>query len=161
MMDYALDSNTLSQIYRFYYKDTFPGFWDRFHELVSSGRAGSVSEVEAEMLRFWGLDTAVRELKGLLTGFFATPSHEEQEFVARIFGVPHFRNLLNVKAIEKGTPVADPFLIAKAGVSEGKMSVVTEEAFSPNAAKIPNVCEHFEIECISLQQLMEREGWRF
>ncbi len=41
------------------------------------------------------------------------------------------------------------------------MIVVTEETFRPNAAKIPNVCQHFGIECINLRQLMEREGWRF
>ena len=161
MMDYALDSNTLSQIYRFYYKDRFPSFWDRFHGLVSSGRAGSVSEVEAEMTRLLGLDAAVRELKRLAPEFFATPSHEEQQFVARIFGVPHFRSLIGAKAITKGTPVADPFLIAKAGASGGDMIVVTEETFRPNAARIPNVCQHFGIECINLRQLMEREGWRF
>ena len=69
MMDYALDSNTLSQIYRFYYKDRFPSFWDRFHGLISSGRAWSVSEVEAEMTRLLGLDAAVRELKRLAPEF--------------------------------------------------------------------------------------------
>ena len=161
MMDYALDSNTLSQVYRFYYKDRFPSFWDKFYELVSSGRAGSISEIEAEMNRLLGLDAAVRELKRLAPEFFATPSHEEQQFVARILGVPHFRSIIGAKAITKGTPVADPFLIAKAGASARDMIVVTEETFRPNAAKIPNVCQHFGIECINLRQLMEREGWRF
>ena len=41
------------------------------------------------------------------------------------------------------------------------MCVVTEEIYRPNAAKIPNVCEYFNIECINLQQLMIREGWQF
>ena len=161
MMDYALDSNTLSQVYRFYYKDRFPSFWDRFNELVSSGRASSVSEVEAEMIRFWGLNEAVRELKRLYPRFFAIPSHEERQFVAWILTMPRFSSLIGAKAITKGTPVADPFLIAKAGASARDMIVVTEETFRPNAAKIPNVCEHFGIECINLRQLMEREGWRF
>ena len=160
MTDYSLDTNTISQIYRFYYKDRFPSFWIRFNALVSEGRASSVSEVEAELTRRSGLIPAVQELKRLQQGFFAQPSAEEQAFVGEVFSVPLFRNLISAKAIAKGTPVADPFIIAKAGASLG-MSVVTEEVRRPNAATIPNVCDHFGIECINLQQLMKREGWRF
>ena len=49
MTEYSLDTSTLSQIYRSLYKDRFPSFWVRFNELISSGRASSVSEVEAEL----------------------------------------------------------------------------------------------------------------
>ena len=160
MTDYALDSNTLSTIYRFYYKDAFPSFWSKFDDLARSGRASSVSEVEAELISIAGLVPAVQELKRLHPGFFSVPSHGEQLFVGQIFSVPHFRALMSAKAISIGTPVADPLLIAKAGVSMG-MSVVTEETHRPNAVRIPNVCDHFGIECINLQQLMKREGWRF
>ena len=160
MTDYSIDTNTISQIYRFYYKDRFPSFWSRFNDLVRTGRAGSVSEVEAELLRRAGLDSAVRELKQLNHAFFTIPTNEEQAFVSQIFGIPQFRGLISAKAITKGDPVADPFLIAKAGASMG-MRVVTEETRRPNAVRIPNVCDHFNIECINLQQLMEREGWQF
>jgi hypothetical protein len=160
MTDYSLDTSTLSQIYRSYYKNRFPSFWVRFNELVSSRRAVSVSEVEAELTRAVGIPSVVQELKQLNQGFFSLPSPEEQEFMARIFSVPHFQNLLSAKAITKGTPVADPFVIAKAGASIG-MCVVTEEVRRPNATRIPNVCDYFDIECINLEQVMEREGWRF
>ena len=160
MTDYSLDSNTLSQIYRFYYQDRFPSFWSRFHALISAGRASSVSEVEAELTRRLGLVAAVQELKQLNQDFFSLPSTQEQGFITRIFGVPHFHNLLSAKAIAKGDPVADPFLIAKAGASMG-VCVVTEETRRPNAVRIPNVCDCFGIECINLQQMMEREGWQF
>ncbi len=159
MTDYCLDTNTLSQIYRFYYRDRFPSFWVRFHSVVGSGRASSVSEVEAELRGPVGLSSAVQELRQLNQGFFSVPSAVEQDFVGEIFGIPHFLGLLNAKAIAKGTPVADPFLIAKAATMG--MCVVTEEVLRPNAARIPNVCGHFGIQCINLEQLMEREGWRF
>lgn len=160
MMDYTLDSNTLSTIHRFYYKDAFPSFWSKFDDLVKSGRASSVSEVEAELTRHTGLVSAVQELKLLNPGFFSVPSPGEQEFIVQIFSVPHFRALISAKAIAKGTSVADPFLIAKVGAAISGC-VVTEETRRPNAVSIPNVCDHFGIECINLQQLMEREGWRF
>ena len=159
MIDFSFDTSTLSLIYRFYFKDRFPSFWIRFNELVSSGRAGSVSEVEEELSRGLGLISAVQDLKQLNNNFFAQPSSAEQSFVAGIFAVPHFRNLLSARAIATGTPVADPFVIAKAAIMG--MCVVTEEKDSPNAAKIPNVCNYFNIECINLQQLMVREGWQF
>ena len=159
MTDYSLDTNTISQIYRFYYKDRFPSFWVRFNILVSSGRACSVSEVEAELRGAIGMMAAAEELKQLNQGFFSLPTASEQAFIGEIFGVPHFLNLIGAKAIAKGTPVADPFVIARAA-SFG-LCVVTEEIRRPNAARVPNVCDYFDIECINLQQLMIREGWQF
>ena len=160
MMDYALDTNTLSQIYRFYYQDRFPSFRDQFNALVRAGRAVSVSEVEAEFSRRSGLNAAVTDLKRLNPNFFTLPSPEEQQFISRIFAVRQFSGLISAKAMTKGTPVADPFIIAKVGAGSA-LFVVTEEMFRPNAIRIPNVCAHFGIDCINLQQLMEREGWRF
>nr|WP_292587324.1 DUF4411 family protein [Mesorhizobium sp.] len=58
-----------------------------------------------------------------------------------------------------GAGATDPFVIAKAA-SEGR-GVVTMEEFKPNGAKIPNICRHFEVECMSLEEFMEREGWEF
>ena len=160
MMDYAFDTNTISQICRFYYKDRFPSFWERFDDLVLTGRAGSVSEVEAELTRRSGLESAVQEMKRLNPNMFGLPTPEEQQFIGQKFAIRQFNGLIGAKARAKGTPVADPFLIAKAGAGFAS-TVVTEEVLRPNAVRIPNVCAHFGIDCINLQQLMEREGWRF
>lgn len=159
-MDYALDTNSISQIYRFYYQDIFRGFWESFHDLVRSGRASSVEEVRAELMRRRELGAAVRNLVQVNPGFFPEPTVLEQQFMARIFAVPHFRELVNQQARLQGTPVADPYLIAKAGVRP-ELCVVTEESYRPNAAKIPNVCRHFGIPCINLRQMMTELGWRF
>ena len=160
MPQYVLDANTISQIYRAFYKDRFPSFWRRFDGLVLSGRAASVSAVEAELHRRSGLAFAIQELKQLNRDFFSTPTSDEQNFVARIFQVPHFQGLISIQAVQRGWEVADPYIIAKAGVlADG--CVVTEEERRPNAAKIPNVCDYFGIDCINLEELMEREGWQF
>ena len=39
--------------------------------------------------------------------------------------------------------------------------VVTEERIKPNAVKIPNVCDHFDIDCINFETLMVLENWQF
>jgi len=68
--------------------------------------------------------------------------------------------LIRKKEQLQGKPVADPFVIAKAqALAEG--CVVTQEIKKPNAAKIPNVCEHFGIPCLNLEAFMENEKWRF
>ena len=90
---------------------------------------------------------------------FPDPGAEEVKFVSRIFAVQHFQQNLQGK---KGRPrkrVADPFVIAQAKRTGG--TVVTEEAKPPHGARIPNICEHFDIACLNLQQLMDREDWIF
>ncbi len=91
--------------------------------------------------------------------FFKVPSDKESLFVAQIFQISHFKALIDQKHIAKGTPVADPFVIAAAHSRGG--CVVTQESKKPNGAKIPNVCEYFKIECTDLEGFMEMEGWTF
>jgi hypothetical protein len=90
---------------------------------------------------------------------FLSPSTAEMQFVQQIFSIPHFQALVGNQAMLQGNPVADPFVIASAKIKNG--CVVTEEKFKPNAAKIPNVCEHFEIPCINLEEFMNQEDWSF
>jgi len=35
------------------------------------------------------------------------------------------------------------------------------ERLKRNAAKIPNICQHYSIPCVDLEQFMEVEGWVF
>lgn len=47
---------------------------------------------------------------------------------------------------------------------EQRSLISTREVFNelqPNAAKIPNVCAHFKIPCIDLEEFMHRQGWTF
>lgn len=76
-----------------------------------------------------------------------------------IFAVPHFQHLVRTQERLQGKPVADPFVIAKAKLLKG--CVVTEENRRPNAAKIPNVCDYFNIDCVNLEGFMEKENWIF
>jgi hypothetical protein len=67
--------------------------------------------------------------------------------------------LIGAKQVLRGTPVADPFVIARAAVLGG--TVVSEESFKPNAQKIPNVCQHFGIPCIKLGDFLRTQRWTF
>jgi hypothetical protein len=59
----------------------------------------------------------------------------------------------------KGGRNADAFIIARAVVED--RTVVTMEIFKANAAKIPNICGHFGVRCMTLEQFMEVENWQF
>ena len=87
------------------------------------------------------------------------PSADEASFVAEVFAVPRFLELIKQKNISRGQPVADPFLVAAAHAIGG--CVVTEEREKVNAAKIPNVCKHFDVDCTNIESFMEREGMRY
>jgi hypothetical protein len=83
----------------------------------------------------------------------------EGAFVARIYRVSHFQQNIELQKLLKGGKNADPFVIARAAVEN--RTVVTMEVFKPNGVKIPNICRHFGVKCLLLEDFMEEEGWTF
>jgi len=156
-MIYVFDSSPLIDLFRYYYPDRFPSLWENFDALVLERRIISVREVRNELDGYGDrLSDWVKDHREL----FSTPTTDELSFVAEIFKVAHFQMLVRKKERLQGKPVADPFVIAKAqALAEG--CVVTQEIKKPNAARIPNVCEHFGIPCLNLEAFMENEKWRF
>ncbi len=90
---------------------------------------------------------------------FCAPNEQEARFVSTIYQVRHFQHGVEKKKILNGGYIADPFIVAKAKVL-GR-TVVTNEKIKENAAKIPNICKHFEIECLDFEGFMELEGLVF
>jgi hypothetical protein len=93
------------------------------------------------------------------TAVYCADSWAEGAFVTRIYSIPQFQQNIEQQKILKGGRVADSFVIAKAAVEHG--AVVTMEVLKPNAAKIPNICAHFNVRCLSLEEFMEEERWQF
>ena len=156
-MSFVFDNGPLSHLFRHYYRSVFVTLWDNFDALVDGGAITSAREVLREIedssiepLRIWAADNV---------GVFQAPTAKEAACVAQIDQVPHFQQNIEMQKILKGGLVADPFVIAKAKI-EGK-TVVTTEKFKPNAAKIPNICRHFGVPCMSLEEFMEGQGWKF
>jgi Domain of unknown function (DUF4411) len=154
---YAFDNSPLSTLFRNYYPARFPTLWQRFNALIDNGDIVSTREARHEIedgavesLRLWAVDHE---------DIFSTPTAEEGAFVAGIFAVPHFQQNIERQKLLRGGRNADPFIIARASIAG--CPVVTMEIFRENAAKIPNICRHFGVECLTLEQFMEREGWSF
>jgi len=155
-MIYVFDTSTLIDLFRNFYPKQFPSLWEKFDQAVKAESIISIREVfneieeRSDRLSEWARNNR---------GFFQLPTSEELGFVAEIFTVSHFQSLVRKQERLQGKPVADPFVIAKAKALGG--CVVAEEDKKPNASRIPNVCEHFGIDCLNLEGFMEKENWTF
>jgi hypothetical protein len=154
---YVFDTSPLSTLFKNYYRRRFPTLWRNFDQLVADGGLVSTREALREIedgpvpdLRDWAQNNHA---------LFSTPNAAEGAFVACIYGVQHFRQNIEQQKLLKGGRNADPFVIARAAV-EGR-TVVTMELFKDHAAKIPNICRHFGVPCLTLEEFMEAERWQF
>ena len=153
-MPYVFDTNSL-RVLQNYYPDTFASFWQELEALAQQGEIWSVREVRRELEKQVRKDWFAEWVKSH-PGFFRMPGPQETAFVAQIFEVPHFQELVGRRQQLQGMPVADPWVIAAAHAAGA--SVVTEEALKPNAARIPNVCQHFGLTCMDVERFIELQG---
>lgn len=156
-MSYVFDNGPLSALFRNYYRNRFPSLWQRFDQLVDDGRLVSTREVLREIE-----DSSIESLVEWASqhrDLFATPTTEQGAFVVKIYAVARFQQNIEQKKLLRGGKVADPFVIARAACEN--LTVVTTELMKPNAVKIPNICAHFGVKCLSLPEFMEAEGWTF
>jgi len=157
-MIYIFDNNTLTGIFRHYFRDSFPSFWELFDKMVIKGDILSVREVHNE-IKIMSRKDELESWAKAHPEFFHDPNAEELQFITQIYRVPHFLNSISQQKLLKGGPFADPFIIAKAHKEHG--TVVTLEKVTPNAAKIPNICAYFNIPCINLQVFIRQNNWSF
>jgi Domain of unknown function (DUF4411) len=155
-MVYVLDTSVISALHRNYYRETFGSLWKRFDQMVEDGRFTSTREAYRELEELGGDALSWAKDNEAL---FATPDGKEGAMVAAIYAVPHFQANMERQKLLQGGKNADPFLIARASVVKG--TVVTMELHKPNAAKIPNICEHFKVTCLHLREFMAAENWTF
>lgn len=158
-MKYVFDNNTLSSIFKYYYYDNFPSFWDKFNPLVSAKEIISVKEVQRELKRIPPLWKKIKTWSDKYPSFFSKPTNDELSFITQIYSVPHFQQNISERSRLMGQPVADPFVIAKAKVNDA--IVITQETFKSKATRIPNICKHFNIQCDDLNGFLNRENWKF
>ena len=156
-MIYVFDTSPLSQLFRAYYRSRFPTLWEQFDKLVQQGRVTSTREVGREIDN--GPIKELTEWKRHHPQLFPSPTAAEGNFVRRIFEVTHFQANVGKEKMLRGGTNADPFVVARAGVLQG--TAVTMEKTAPGAAKIGNMCARFSVPCMSLEDFMIAERWRF
>lgn len=154
---YVFDNSPLSSLFRNYYPNLFPTLWTNFHLLVSDGSITSTREAlrEIQISKDESLVAWADQNKAI----FTVPTANEALQVMEIFKVAHFQQNIENKKLLNGGLNADPFIVAKAACE--RKTVVTMELFKPNGTKIPNICQHFDVKCLTLQEFMLEQRWRF
>jgi hypothetical protein len=156
-MIYIFDTSFLSRLKHFY-PGVFQSVWMKLDKLIAKKELISTREVWNEISR-GNPDPRINAWLKQRSYIFLIPTSTELLFIPKIFQVNHFKALIGEREKLKGTPVADPFVIACAKIRCG--TVVTEEKLKPNAAKIPNVCKHFNISYMDLEKFMQQQEWIF
>ena len=156
-MTYVFDTNSFSRLFGCYPQNIFLDLWTKYNWLVSQGRITSTLEVLKELGNS-RKSAAAHTWGNANKALFPAPSAVESQFVATILAVPHFQQIIPKKQQIVGVN-ADVLIIARANALRG--TVVTEESMPPNGARIPNICSHFSIPCINLDEFMQQENWSF
>ena len=152
-MKYVVDTNVLRTFFDFYFREVSPELYNSFDKMIEDGNLISVREVYNEMNRQHKKDSVTWSELNKIKHIFLEPTNEEEiNIIQDIYSNINFRNNIKEINILKGWPVADAFLVAKAKTE--KAVLVTNEKFSPNAAKIPNICNKYDVKCIGLQQFL-------
>lgn len=157
-MIYVFDTSAFSRLFRNYYPDIFSSLWRLFDQLVINDQITSTREVKHELQD--GAVTEAREWANKNSALFPPPTDDEAQFVRKI--LEDFQYNIGNRKLHKGGKSADPFVIARAKILGA--TVVTLESKSEQntkSGKIPNICKHFGVACVSLEEFMKRENWSF
>jgi len=150
---YVIDTSAFIDLWRRRYpRDVFPTIWQRIDELINSGELIAPDEVLGE-LKIQRDDLADWAKKQSL---FKSLDAEQISYVQKIIG--QFPNSFDP---QKTTPDADPFVVALA-LSKG-WKVITSESpggTSPRK-KIPDLCVHYKIPCLSVLEFFREKQWTF
>lgn len=158
---YIFDASPWIHIFKSYYPKRFPSLWNILATSISHTKVLSTDEVLTELQTGKNSPHVLNWLDDN-KNIFLPPTAEETKFIQHDLYTAkkgHFKILVPKDIILKGGNCADPFVIAKAKIDN--KCVVTQERYKPNAAKIPNACEHFGIDYCDLETFMERENWEF
>lgn len=149
---YCIDTSALIDL-KPYFHDVFPSLWKSLEDFISKDRLIAPREVLKELQR--GDDELLRWARAHKR-MFKDLDYEQIEQLRIVL-----RDCREILELSKTTADADPIVIALA-ISKGA-KVITSEKFAdpPRRPRIPNVCQHFNVKCISLYDFFKEQGWKF
>jgi len=151
---YSIDTSSIFKWYIEVYPPTIlEGLRERVEELIAAGRLRSPKAVFDEIKPG---DDCHTWAKGQ-TDLFVEESVPVQQIVRQLMATHH-----DPAKPHKGINGADPFVIALAKDGGAQWKVVADEhPGSQENRKIPFVCNHEGVLCISFRDMMLTEGWKF
>ncbi len=160
MPSYWLDANVFiepkNQLYAF---DIVPGYWEWIIDKATEGIIRSPMAVYDEILKWHDAEEElivwVKKHKDTLF----VDADDPVQMQCGIVGEHVVQSADDANAAEflRG---ADPWLVSHA-ICDSGVVVTIEKRKNTKAVKIPNVCEHFQVECITLRELLRKLGASF
>ncbi len=147
---YVIDTSALIDLWRGCPRDVYPDLRPQIESLIASGDLIAPQEVLAELevqrdeLYEWAKQQSL-----------FVDLDDDQIRLARSI-LKRFPKLVDEK---KTTPDADPFVVALA-LSRG-WKVVSSEKGHGSGATIPDVCTHYEVQCLRLLDFFRDRKWTF
>ena len=162
-MIYLLDSNTLIEAKNRYYRMTIcPGYWAWIHRCHAQGVLASIESVADELKR--GNDELAHWAKQSAPLFLLVSDTPTQAAFAQVAAHAASQTQgMKAGALEEFLGGADPWLIAKA-MTLPESVVVTQERLNLQSRRkftIPNVCQHFGVQCLDTFALLDRTQAQF
>jgi hypothetical protein len=157
---YCIDASSLIKLKQDFPRQVFSTLWEKVEELVASGRLIAPDEVFREIEKDDMLGPWAKQNKNMFRKLDQDQLDAAKDVTSR------FRNI--AKPGRFG-PAADPFVVALAHLesrrlrsslleSQSECVVVSEER---GPGKIPGACAHYDLTCVALVDLFQREGWKF
>ena len=158
MPDYWVDSNVFIEAKNGPYGfDIVPGFWDFLDEMSDVGTVASSSVVYGELVLDSEDELADWAKRRRGPPLFMDPDEDVQRAYRTI--ADHVLESYEGNQADIFLRKADPWLIAHAIASEGKVAT-QETRVDPRSKKIkiPNICDAFGIETVNMYQMMRELG---
>lgn len=164
MSGYLLDSNIFIQPHRLYYPfDLAPSFWRRLAEVLKMNDVLIIDKVSDEILFSEDeLSDWFKKWRRFTNIFFVENDGEICKNYALIINYIRNCGFYKITALKSWSEaIADPWLIAVA-MSNGYKIVTDEQSAGKNFSKkhphgkvkIPDIAEHFKVQCITLFDFM-------
>ncbi len=154
---YSIDTSALIAAFHERYPiENFPSLWREIEALIRNGRLKMSQIVFEEAMR----DTEIKQWcdeNQLKSDFQVAIDELVQEKVSDVLS--EFPRLVDNRTGKSG---ADPWVVALALTDENYI-VLTEEnpTDSKNRPKIPDACAYFNLQCLKIVDLIEKENWIF
>lgn len=158
---YLLDANTYIEAKNRYYQMSFcPAYWDWLDQQYQSGSLASVSSVYDELANKGDeLSDWVQPRRDQFHPVSADDIQIKMAEVAQYVADLPNKSPANIGQFLSG---ADPWLVARASLT-GETIVTHEVPVDANSkkVKIPNICDHFEVDYINTFELLNLLDARF
>ncbi len=144
-MIYVVDTCIMRELFH-YKRSVVPEIWEGLEYLIENGEVVFAKESYSELEKQFVENNYPQQWIKAYKKYFLPANNEECIIVSEIYSYRNFENNVAKRNLLEGRPVADAFIVAKAKIIGG--IVVTREKYTPNAARIPNICEKFGVECM-------------